>query len=117
MHDVQIARVVHEANRALQVEQADPTIPVSPAWDDLDPETRLSAEQGVHGVISGNSPQESHADWCLFKFKNGWIYGLVKDAEVKTHPCLVPYTALPANQRVKDELFVAIVRSLFVSCR
>ena len=117
MHNVQIARVVHEANRALQVEQADPTISVGPSWDDLDLETRLSAEQGVHGVISGNSPEESHADWCLFKLKHGWTYGLVKDAEAKTHPCLVPYAALSAHQRVKDELFVAIVRSLFASCR
>lgn len=39
----QIARVVHEANRAVQIEQNDPTIPVSAPWDETDPETQQSA--------------------------------------------------------------------------
>ena len=112
MDVTKIARVVHEANRALQIEQADHTIPISSAWDDLDSEARQSTEEGVQGVIAGNSPEKSHADWCLFKLKHGWTYGPVKDTVAKTHPCLIPYADLPANQRVKDELFVAIVQAI-----
>lgn len=112
MQPIQIARVVHEANRALQVEQADPTIAVSPPWDETDPETRASAVEGVVGVLEGNTPEESHASWSAFKERNGWVYGSVKDGEAKTHPCLVPYAELPDSQRVKDELFVSVVRAL-----
>lgn len=108
----QIARVVHEANRALQIEQADPTIPVSPSWDDTDEETRRSAVTGVEGVIGGNTPEQSHEGWCDFKWAHGWTLGKVKDEQAKTHPLLVPYAELPESQRIKDDLFVAIVRAL-----
>lgn len=40
------------------------------------------------------------------------VYGEVKDGEAKTHPCLVPYEQLPPAQRLKDDLFAAIVRTL-----
>lgn len=108
----QIARVVHEANRAVQIEQADPTIPVSPPWDETDPETRQSAVEGVVGVQRGNTPEESHVGWMQFKLDNGWTLGPVKDEAKKEHPLLVPYDELPASQRVKDSLFVNIVQAL-----
>lgn len=108
----QIARVVHEANRALQVEQADPSIPVSPSWDDLDEETRRSAVEGVQGVLNGNTPEQSHASWVKFKEDHGWTLGDVKDEDAKTHPLLVPYDMLPASAKVKDDLFCAIVNAL-----
>lgn len=107
-----IARVVHEANTAIQVEQADPTIPVSPHWDDLDEETRVSAIDGVQGVLNGNTPEQSHENWMRFKLDHGWVLGPVKDEATKQHPNLVPYGDLPASQRVKDHLFVAIVLAL-----
>jgi hypothetical protein len=108
----EIARVVHEANRALQIVQSDPTIPVSPGWDDLDAETRRSAVEGVAGVLNGNSPRESHQGWCEFKTAHGWTLGPVKDEVAKTHPLLVPYDQLPPSQQLKDHLFVAIVKAL-----
>jgi RyR domain len=112
MLPTQIARVVHEANRALQVEQADPTIEVSLPWDDTDLETRVSAISGVEGVIAGNTPEESHAAWTQFKVDNGWVLGPVKDMELKQHPLLVPYNQLPESQKIKDSLFVAVTRTL-----
>lgn len=104
MEAEQIARVVHEANRALQTEQADPTIPVSPA--------RRSAVEGVRGVLNGASAEESHEGWTRFKVEHGWTLGPVKDEEKKEHPLLVPYDELPEAQRLKDSLFGAIVRVL-----
>jgi hypothetical protein len=47
------------------------------------------------------------------KEKYGWVYGEVKDAEKKTHPCMVPYEKLPIEQRVKDYLFKAVIDSIF----
>lgn len=112
MEHIQIARVVHEANRALQIEQADPTISISPSWDDLDEETRASAIEGVAAVAAGAGPEQSHENWCEFKLKHGWRLGPVKDEQKKEHPLLVPYGELPESQRIKDHLFGAIVQVL-----
>jgi RyR domain len=108
----EIARVVHEANRAVQVIQNDPSIPVSVDWDHLDEETKGSATVGVEGVINGNTPEQSHESWCKFKTDNGWVLGDVKDEVKKTHPLLVSYGDLPESARIKDDLFVAIVTAL-----
>ena len=43
------------------------------------------------------------------KSKDGWTYGTVKDAEAKTHPCLLPYSELPQEQKIKDQLFISVV--------
>jgi hypothetical protein len=40
------------------------------------------------------------------------VYGEVKDAEKKTHPCIVPYKDLPPEQQAKDHLFKAVVSAL-----
>lgn len=113
----QIARVAHEANRALQIEQRDPAIPVSPAWDDTDSETRRSAISGVERVLDsrtrGVSPAaDSHWQWMTFKKEHGWKWGPVKDETKKEHPMLVAYDDLSRAAKVKDELFVAIVEAL-----
>lgn len=106
----QIARVTHEANRALQVELGDPA--VSPHWDEAPQWQRDSAIEGVKQTLEGAHAPELHESWCEFKIKDGWVYGEVKDADAKTHPCLVPYDKLPEEQRVKDDLFYQIVWSL-----
>lgn len=108
-----IARVVHEANRAVQVEQADPTIGVGPHWDDLDDETKGSALDGVRAIIEhGLTPEQSHENWVRFKLLHGWRWGPVKDEATRRHPLLVSYADLPESQRVKDDLFAAIVGAL-----
>ena len=106
----EIARVCHEANRALQIIQADPA--PSPEWDDAPEWQRASAVEGVEKALAGETPEQLHQSWCDFKAADGWTYGETKDADQKSHPCLVPYSELPADQRIKDDLFQAIVRSL-----
>ena len=106
----QIAQVTHEANRVLQGIEGDPA--QSPHWDDAPDWQRDSAIEGVVGALAGNTPEQSHQSWIDFKVADGWVYGSVKSVELKTHPCLVPYDELPENQKVKDHLFTAIVRTL-----
>jgi hypothetical protein len=109
-----IAHVCHEANRALQKEQNDPTIPVSVKWEKLDEETRASAVQGVANILGGivKTPRQSHEQWCQFKRDHGWTLGPVKDETKKEHPLLVDYDELPESQRITDSLFFAIVSTL-----
>ena len=52
-----------------------------------------------------------HDAWLADKERDGWKYGAVKNPETKEHPCCVPYDQLPAEQRVKDYLFKAIVNA------
>lgn len=108
--DIQIAQVVHEANRALQI-----VLGETPTghWMEIDQAMRMSAVDGVENVIDGATPPENHANWMNFRSKQGWTYGPVKDPEAKTHPCMVPYEYLPQQQKLKDYLFSAIVHALY----
>ena len=107
-----IAHVCHEANRALQVTGGEAE--VSPHFMEA-PEWQVqSAFEGVSCALDGATPEELHESWTAAKVRDGWVYGQAKDATAKTHPCLVPYDKLPADQRLKDVIFQAIV-SAFAS--
>lgn len=105
-----IARVVHAANRELQIIQGDPN--PSPPWDEAPDYQVREAISGVGEALRGITPEQSHEAWCDRMRGHGWHYGKVKDSAVKTHPCLVPWADLPAEQQQKDILFIAIVRAL-----
>jgi hypothetical protein len=46
------------------------------------------------------------------KVADGWVYGPVKDAVKREHPCMVPFTELPREQQAKDFIFRAVVHAL-----
>lgn len=105
-----VARTCHEANRAYCLALGDTS---QPAWDLAPAWQRQSAINGVTFHLSGHhEPSESHEAWLAEKVAQGWVYGEVKDAEKKTHPCCVPYDKLPKEQQAKDYIFAAIVKSL-----
>lgn len=110
MQAVHIARICHEANRALCLALGDESQPhweVAPDWQ------RDSAIAGVNAHLERpRSPEESHQLWLEHKQAAGWVYGPTKDPEAKTHPCIRPYAELPLDQRRKDFLFAAIVFAL-----
>jgi hypothetical protein len=106
----EIARVVHESQRALQYIQGDPN--PAPPWDAADWEMQLSCIAGVQSARNGASPELLHQDWLARKLNDGWRFGQVKDAQAKTHPCMVLYADLPEHQKEKDRLFTAIVRTM-----
>jgi hypothetical protein len=106
-----IAKVCHDANRSWCIANDDYS---QPAWDDA-PDWQIdSAINGVyHAMIYPDATSEDmHSNWMADKIADGWVYGEVKDAVAKSHPCMVPYDQLPMFQRKKDALFLAIVRAL-----
>jgi RyR domain-containing protein len=106
-----IARVCHEVNRAYCQSLGD----ISQAtWENAPQWQRESAMTGVAAIITNPAitPEQSHEGWLEQKRADGWTYGPVKDAEKKEHPCFVPYEQLPMEQRAKDYLFGAVVRTL-----
>lgn len=106
-----IARVCHEANAAYCAFIGDSS---QPSWKDAPGWQRESAVTGVCERMKGLDapPSNSHESWLRQKEKDGWVYGEKKDADAKTHPCMVPYGDLPTDQAVKDHLFCAICRAL-----
>lgn len=106
-----IAVVCHQANMAWcqcygDLSQKD--------WAQAEPWQRDSAIKGVEYALANPDAPDSaqHDAWMADKIKDGWVYGEVKDATAKTHPCIVPFELLPPMQQAKDKLFRAIVSAL-----
>ena len=110
MNIEQIARICHEVNRAYCAGLGDHS---QPAWDDAPQWQRESAMNGVRHIINhpDTTPEDSHRHWMAEKVATGWTYGPVKDPDLKQHPCMVPYNDLPPEQRMKDHLFIDVVRA------
>lgn len=106
-----IAKVCHEANLVLCHFNGEDT---QKNWNECPQWQRESAVQGVEFRLANPdaTPEDQHKAWMEAKEKDGWVYGEVKDANAKTHPCMVAYDQLPASQRAKDHLFQGIVDSL-----
>lgn len=106
-----IAKVCHQTNKAYCETLGDNS---QKDWDDAEEWQRESARNGV--VFKINNPDAGddaqHNAWMKDKVDDGWKYGDVKDAEAKTHPCIVPYEQLPVDQRIKDTLFRSVVEAM-----
>lgn len=105
------AAVCHQVNRAYCESQGDQS---QPSWDEAPQWQRDSAIKGVRFALDNPEakPPDSHESWLAEKRADGWTYGSVKQPALKLHPCFVPYDELPAAQRAKDYIFLAVVRSL-----
>lgn len=105
------AMTAHEVNRAYCASMGDSS---QPTWKEAPQWQRDSAIAGVIAIQHNpdTTPEDSHKGWMAHKAKDGWAYGPVKDPDKKTHPCMVPYSELPPEQRAKDALFGAAVRAV-----
>ena len=106
-----IAVACHEANKVWCEANEDFS---QKHWYTSEDWQKDSAINGVKFRLENpNAPESAmHDNWSKVKIKDGWVYGEVKDAEKKTHPCLVPFEELPEFQQKKDKLFSAIVDAL-----
>lgn len=104
---IEIAKICHEVNRAYCLSIGDKS---QVSWENAPLWQKESAINGVKFDLENHrTPEENHKNWLKEKKKDGWVYGEIKDAEKKTHPCMVPYNKLPNEQKTKDYLFKAVV--------
>ena len=105
------ARVMHEANRAYCQTLGDTSqVP----WNEAPEWQRQSCLDAVDLFVESDEPwllssTALHDRWMSLKLREGWRYGESKDAEGKTHPCLLPFDELPVEQRFKDNLASTIL--------
>lgn len=98
------AKAAHEVNKAFCEGLGDTS---QRPWDEAADWQRDSARSGVRTVLEapGDGDSALHNAWMRDKVADGWVYGDVKDAEAKTHPCLVPFAELSKADQIKDKLF------------
>lgn len=106
-----IATMCHQANKAWCEVNGDDT---QKDWKDAEQWQRDSAIKGVEFKLANPDAKDDaqHNAWMADKVADGWVYGEIKDAVAKTHPCIVPFGELPEFQQKKDKLFCAIVDAL-----
>ena len=106
----QISELCYEVNRAICAATGDPSFTVN-SWDTAESYQKSAVRTGVANQLNdpAGTPEESHKRWCEYMRSEGWVFDAAKDVEQKTHPCLVPFSELPPEQRVKDCVFLAIV--------
>lgn len=108
------AELCHEANRALCISFGDHS---QSHWHSAPEWQQESALAGVRAIRTADpkkiTPGMSHEAWATHKRADGWVWGAEKDANAKTHPCLVPFDQLPPHQQAKDRVFLAIVLAFF----
>ncbi len=99
----QIAQMCHEANKVICEMMGDYS---QVHWEEVSEDIKQSAIDGVEYYLKHKcTAQEQHARWKEKKISQGYKYGPVKDDNAKTHPSIVPYSELPASQKVKDIIF------------
>lgn len=111
---VRVAMMCHEANRTFCLWLGDDS---QVGWNAAPEWQKESAVAGVRFVyLNRDAPASAnHDSWMAQKVADGWVYGEVKDADAKTHPCIVPYDELPREQQFKDALFRTTCLSAFAA--
>lgn len=105
------AHAAHEANRAVSITLGD--ISHKP-WDKAPEWQKETARAAVLAVATNDkiTPEQAHEAWVNLKILHGWQRSDTKDTKKKTHPCLVPWKELPAEQQTKDKLFLTVIRNV-----
>lgn len=111
MNRIDIARVCHEVNAAYCLSIGDVTqVPweAAPEWQ------QQSALLGVdlHLGNPSASPATSHESWLAEKVRDGWMWGPVKNPDLKQHPCIMRFEDLHEKQQAKDYIFKSVVNAL-----
>lgn len=104
-----LAKMAHELNKVLCDESGVP----AEHWENSPEWQKTSSIEGIKFVLDNpdTTPEIQHNAWSDHKVKDGWIYGTVKDADKKTHPCLVPFNKLPESEQIKDSVFIELVKA------
>ena len=99
-----IAKIVHQINKSYCEALGDLS---QKDWECAEQWQRDSAINGVIYKLNNKdvTPEQSHENWLKVKQADSWTYGIEKCSVKKTHPCFLPYSELPTEQKAKDYIF------------
>ena len=105
------AKVAHQVNQAIRDFYGEDSLP---DWDTAGNEMRHRGVLGVEQIIANPdmTPKEIHNIWMQNMFKDGWRAGPVHDGVKKTHPNLVLYEELDDAQKLKDVIYLTLVKTM-----
>jgi len=102
---------VYEAARLHAMLLGCPVVPRP--WGEREEEFKLQLIKLIGDLVAGRrkfpDSKTAHDSWMRKYVEMGWQYGEVYDPEKKTHPDLVRYEELDPKERVKDDVFLALV--------
>lgn len=105
------AQMAHEVNRIWCQKNGDHS---QPSWDSASNSIQESIVRGVMFVYENPdvSCKQMHDSWMNDKREKGWKWGPIKNEKSKVHPCFTSYSNLSKTDRMKDSLFLAVVKSI-----
>lgn len=56
-----------------------------------------------------------HENWSIGRIADGWTYGVTRDDDKKTTPCLVPYSELSDSEKEFDRVTALQTLKLIVA--
>jgi len=106
--------VCWEANRAYNSQIRPDAIPAMPAWYDLPNSQKNSIINGINYLISHPEAtiKENHENWLKYKRAEGWVFGIDNNCVLKTSPYLKEFDELSSESKLKDLIFVTLVRAM-----
>lgn len=104
------AKAAHEAIKVFNESLGDTSLL---PWDETPNAIKLSAIDGVKYLMKNPDAdgKTMHTNWMKFKVAQGWSYGSKKDQSKKEHPSIQPYENLQYSERMKDDIFISIVKA------
>ena len=80
------------------------------SWGTLDRHTKFITLKSVIKALENPNltAKEMHDEWMNNKIEDGWKFGDVKDAELKTHPLIIDFELMNDVDKMKDQNFIDV---------
>lgn len=103
---------VYEGARLHAIYLKCPVIPAS--WNERETDFKEQFIELVSDLASGKRKfqnlEKTHDSWMKKYLEMGWKYGKQYDPANRVHPDLVPYGKLDPKEKIKDEVFLRLVK-------
>lgn len=63
--------------------------------------SNVEIPEELNGLLEAMA-RNVHEVWAKNRIDEGWVFGLGRNDELKTHPCLIPYEELPEIEKDYD---------------
>ena len=82
------------------------------ATSNINDDMRSRRVAAMKNLVNGGAqdPAERHQQWTQQHVDSCWVYGKEFNENEKTHPNLLPWDELPAEVKLKAEIFMVFAR-------